>query len=99
MLRDLTVKGSVAMSFGFSMGQNTVPRDVTHARIDPSVKVIRWGVFTGCSQLEVVELCEGLDRIEGGAFNCCKSLKYFKVPSTVKKIEEEAFRDCIQLVR
>ena len=61
-----------------------IPRDVTHARIDPSVKVIAAGAFRGCEQLVAVELCEGLELIGQSAFYSCKSLKCFKAPPKSK---------------
>ena len=63
-----------------------IPRDITHVRIDPSVKVIAAEAFEGCEELLEVELCKGLAQIGAGAFNGCKSLNRFKVPHTVKKI-------------
>ena len=51
-----------------------------------------------CEQLVEVELCEGLEEIEGIAFRDCTSLKRFKVPSTVKEIGGDAFSECNQLV-
>ena len=72
--------------FLYREGQ-AVPRDVTHARIDPSVKFIAEGAFKDCEQLEEVELCEGLAIIGDDAFFGCKSLIRFKAPSTVKKID------------
>ena len=67
------------------------PRNVTHARIDPSVKVIAAHAFHDCKQLEEVDLCEGPEEIEFCAFQNCKSLRSMKVPSTVKKIGAQAF--------
>ena len=61
-------------------GQPTVPRDVTHARIDPSVKVIGRQAFNDYKQLMEVELCEGVVQIEQYAFYRCISLKRFKSP-------------------
>ena len=74
-----------------------IPRDITHARIDPSVKEIAARAFQGCEQLEVVEVSEGLEKIGRWAFRGCKSLKLFKVPSTVKLIDVGAFEGCGQL--
>ena len=74
-----------------------IPRDVSHVRIDPSVKLLAVGAFQNCEQLVVVELCEGLLWIGERAFDGCKSLKYIKVPSTVKVIGVYAFFGCEQL--
>ena len=76
-----------------------IPRDITHLRIDPSVKKIGDHAFMGCEQLVVVELCEGLLQIGERSFSGCKSLERIsKVPSTVKKIGDYAFNSCEQLV-
>ena len=45
-----------------------------------------------------VELCEGLERIDGYSFKECKSLKRFKIPSTVNRVGEAAFFGCDQLI-
>ena len=75
-----------------------IPRDITHLRIDPSVKKIGDHAFMGCEQLVVVELCEGLLQIGERSFSGCKSLRSMKVPSTVKRIGNYAFANCEQLV-
>lgn len=82
------------------MGQDRseIPRDITHARVDPSVNVIGEKSFDNCKQLVEVEFCEGLEEIGFRAFSYCTSLTKFKVPSTVKKIGAEAFCNCEQLV-
>ena len=74
-----------------------IPRDVTHARIDPSVKEIDDSAFNGCEQLVEVQLSEGLEIIGYAAFAACKSLERFIVPSTVREIVAEAFSECSQL--
>mmetsp|Transcript_29808 Transcript_29808/g.62243 ORF Transcript_29808/g.62243 Transcript_29808/m.62243 type:complete len:858 (-) Transcript_29808:905-3478(-) len=76
---------------------SVIPRDVTHVRIDQSVKVIGAWAFGDCYQLREVEFCEGLVKIENHAFYDCKSLKLIKIPSTVKVIEKRAFCRCNQL--
>ena len=75
-----------------------IPQDISHARIDPSVKIIAAYAFAYCVKLVEVEVSEGLVVIEVGAFHNCKSLTRMKVPSTVKKIGNSAFYNCEQLV-
>ena len=78
-----------------------ISADITHLRIDPSVKVIAQGAFSGCEQLKFVDIvpCEtGLEMIGQDAFYKCKSLRRFNVPSTVKKIGTWAFFGCEHLV-
>ena len=43
--------------------RSEIPRDVTHATVDPSVKVIDDRAFKDCDQLVKVVLCEGLQQI------------------------------------
>ena len=76
-----------------------IPRDVTHVRIDPSVKVIDASAFRDCDKLIEVELCEGLELIGEHAFWGCKSLKCMAIPSSVKVIGKHAFHGCHQLVQ
>ena len=77
---------------------SAIPRDVTHVRIDASVKVICRYAFRDCHQLVEVVLSEGLEYIEGGAFSDCISLQRMKFPSTIKGIGAYAFYDCFQLM-
>ncbi len=74
-----------------------VPRDVTHVKVDPTVKVIGKDAFGCCYQLRNVELCEGLEQIDAWSFGFCTSLTSISIPSTVKVIGDEAFDCCNQL--
>ena len=80
-------------------GRSEIPWSVTHATLDPSVKVIGDEAFKDCVQLVEVVLCEGLEKIEKGAFGDCKSLKGMEIPSTVKVVGNGAFVNCDQLVK
>ena len=75
-----------------------IPRNVTHVKVDPAVKVIREQAFVGCTQLMIVELCEGLEQIDREAFRYCTSLTSISVPSTVKWIDKYAFCRCSKLI-
>ena len=83
--------------------RDDIPRDITHARISPSVKSIGVAAFKDCEQLIEVDLSEGLEHIgdgsqlDEGAFQNCKSLRHMKVPFTVKKIGTCAFKGCEKL--
>ena len=79
--------------------RSEIPRDVTHVRIDPTVKKIGNCAFMGCEKLVEVKLCEGLEEIGQAAFRGCNSLHRIKIPSTVKKIDQLALYGCIQLKR
>ncbi len=75
-----------------------IPEDVTHVRVDPSVKEIGEYAFRSRRHLRNVELLEGLEQIAPGAFRECTSLEHINIPSTVKTIWHEAFADCTQLM-
>ena len=74
-----------------------IPRDVTHVKVHPSVRVIGARAFAGCSRLMHVELCKGLKTIEEYAFFSCTSLRDIVIPPSVKAIDQGAFRSCSQL--
>lgn len=74
-----------------------IPMNVTHVKIDPSVKVIGACAFRGRSQLSIVELSKGLKRIDSWAFDNCTSLERITIPSTVRLVGRYAFFGCTQL--
>jgi hypothetical protein len=77
---------------------NAIPRNVTHVKVDPSVKEIQKKAFYNCDSLVEVEFSEGLERIARWAFNCCINLKHInKLPSTLKEIGGYAFNCCHNL--
>ena len=78
-------------------GVDEVPEDVTHVRVDSSVTVIPAKAFNNHRQLEVVEILEGLIRIEENAFDSCETLKRINIPSTLTEIGNSAFQYCHKL--
>lgn len=76
-----------------------IPRNVTHARIHPSVKVIKSCAFNRCANLVEVEMNEILQVIGPSAFSDCVRLERIKggFPSTLEQIESEAFLCCKKL--
>ncbi len=85
----------------FIYNENTkgdIPNDVTHVKVDPSVKEIRDKAFRNCHSLVKVEFSEGLKVIGEGAFQFCRNLKHMnKLPSTLKEIHDWAFAVCRRL--
>ena len=77
--------------------RHDIPRDVTHVKVDPSIKVIGRHAFYDFKMLRWVELCKGLEHIDGGAFKACKSLERIIIPSNIKVIGERAFSSCTML--
>jgi hypothetical protein len=78
--------------------KDVIPRNVTHVKVDPSVKEIPDNAFQDCHSLVEVEFSEGLEVIGRSAFWTCTNLKYInKLPSTLKEIGDYAFGDCESL--
>jgi hypothetical protein len=82
--------------FVYLGGEQVVPRNVTHVRIDRSVKIIPREAFRGRRALLSVETHDDLEKIEGNAFNRCTSLRGIKLPG-VRIVEEGAFFNCTAL--
>lgn len=60
--------------------------------------------FRGCTNLQRIELPEGLPELSAGStyntsgfFRGCSSLEYVKLPSTLKKIDDHCFYQCSSL--
>jgi hypothetical protein len=79
--------------------KDALPRkNVTHVKVDPSVKEIHDFAFGNYESLVEVEFSEGLERIGTCAFHNCTNLKYInKLPSTLKEIQMCAFGACHSL--
>jgi hypothetical protein len=78
--------------------KDDIPDNVTHVKVDPSVKEIHAWAFQDCHLLVEVEFSEGLQVIGHGAFCECTNLKHInKLPSTLKEIGDYAFESCWNL--
>jgi hypothetical protein len=78
--------------------KDDIPDNVTHVKVDSSVKEIHAWAFKDCVSLVEVEFSEGLEVIGHGAFHNCTNLMLInKLPSTLKEIGEDAFRNCKSL--
>ena len=62
-----------------------------------SKKQLAQYAFTGCKQLEYVELPNSLTHINDYAFQKCEKLTQIVIPDTLKVIADYAFKDCIKL--
>jgi hypothetical protein len=71
-----------------------IPKDVIHAQVHPSIKVIREQAFLRQSLLMSVELHDGIEVIEKEAFYECCSLCKILSPPLVRAIKERAFSYC-----
>jgi hypothetical protein len=82
--------------FVYLGGEQVVPEDVTHVRIDRSVKIIPERAFQCRRNLLSVETHNDLEKIERNAFYCCTSLRGIKLPG-VRIVEQLAFWGCYAL--
>lgn len=78
------------------VGQQEVPRDVTHVRIDESVRIIPQDAFYGRRYLVSVEMHNGVDEIWTRAFCNCISLRSIRLTGVII-IQESAFNGCRNL--
>lgn len=64
-----------------------------------SVKIVRAGMFEGCTNLKRIVLPENLTAIEARAFARCTSLKEIFLPESLTEIGADAFYKCKKLRR
>ncbi len=87
-----------------------IPRDVTHVKVDPSVKVIgdeafmgrrklRSAAFQGCTLLERIIIPSTVKVIGRYAFYCCAQLRNVELCEGLERIHWEAFQGCTSLER
>jgi hypothetical protein len=79
--------------FVYLGGEQVVPNDVTHVRIDRSVKIIPELAFFRHRSLVSVETHVGIEIIGKQAFDGCFSLRGIKLPG-VSEIGCMAFNNC-----
>jgi hypothetical protein len=82
--------------FIYRGGDQEVPRDVTHAIVDPSVDNIRRKAFFECRHLVSLEMHDEVKIIERQAIQRCSSLRKIKLLG-VRVIESSAFGGCTAL--
>jgi hypothetical protein len=71
-----------------------IPRDVSHVRIDLSVRAIKDKAFLNHEQLKILILNNGLEEIGEQAFCCCTSIEHIVIPNAVRTITGWAFYNC-----
>ena len=74
----------------------TIPGQIKNGDITYTVTTIG-SVFSGCSDLQSVELNEGIETINMSAFLNCTSLSDIVFPKSMKSIAINAFRGCTSL--
>lgn len=70
--------------------KDEIPRNITHLKIDSSVREIPDCSFSSCRSLVHVEFHEGLLVIGKSAFAHCRSLEFVNLPSSLEEIHEDA---------
>ena len=65
--------------------------------VEPGVKAIGQGAFSGCGGMTEVLLPESVERIGEQAFSQCRELKELRIPGSVKRLEKLSFFDCGKL--
>ena len=65
--------------------------------VPDTVTTIKYCAFGDCSNLETVQLANGLTDIEDSAFSGCVKLQSIYIPSNVRHIGECAFSGCVKL--
>mmetsp|Transcript_14243 Transcript_14243/g.29071 ORF Transcript_14243/g.29071 Transcript_14243/m.29071 type:complete len:328 (+) Transcript_14243:63-1046(+) len=83
----------IFMFTGQYFGEQFVPTDVTHVRIDRSVKIIPMDALMDCEQLVYVETHNEMEKIQEQAFYDCRSLRGIKLPGVVE-VRLGAFNNC-----
>jgi hypothetical protein len=79
--------------FVYLGGEQEVPYNITHVRIDRSVKIIPEQAFQNHENLVSVETHDGIEKIEQCAFNGCISLRGIELPG-VREVGYCAFFLC-----
>jgi hypothetical protein len=80
-----------------SMGDHNAPSDVTHIRIDSSVRRIMPYAFNERFHLRIMILNEELEEIGRSAFVLCLSLGEIVIPNNIRSIGDDAFSSCAGL--
>ena len=68
-------------------------------KIGGNVNVIDEKLLGDFSNLSVLELCEGVTKMEQNSFKGCKSLTQIKIPKSVTSIENNTFDGCTSLTQ
>lgn len=92
---NLLYLGSENNPYLILMGVST--EDITSCVVHKDTKVINGSAFSGCAQLESIELPQGLEIISPWAFSSCSKLTSIVIPNGVTTIGEGAFYDCTAL--
>lgn len=70
---------------------------MTSIRIPKGLKIISFGLLSGCEKLTSVKIPDSVTTIQAKAFKSCQSLENITIPDSVTAIEELAFEHCENL--
>lgn len=65
--------------------------------LQESTTLLDYSRFSGCEELETVEIPEGIKIVGSYAFLGCKKLKNVRFPQSIKEIKFAAFYGCLNL--
>jgi len=88
---------SSVVEYVYTAGNNDIPDNVTHVRVQSGVIKINDWKFHNQRSLKEVILNNGLEQIGSDAFSYCTALRSITLPSTVIMVGYSAFRDCATL--
>ena len=102
---ELIIKGTGKMkNYDFSYDFEKTPwyisahnEQIKKVIIEEGVENIGNYAFSGCSNLEEVELSNTIVSIGNVAFADCKQIKKIEIPSSIEEIKNRAFEDCTGL--
>lgn len=75
----------------------TIKSSVTYADKEFQVVSIANSAFKDCTEIEGLEIEEGIMAIGNNAFDGCKNLKYVLLPKSVNTLGNSAFKNCSSL--
>ncbi|WMJ86081.1 leucine-rich repeat protein [Anaerocolumna sp. MB42-C2] len=81
----------------YSFGDVVIPETVSNTGITYKVTQISDSAFSGCMDLDSIQLPETITVIGDSAFAGCGSLHTVNIPESVTDIGDYAFRDCFSL--
>lgn len=70
---------------------------ITSITIDYGVTSIGTSAFTGCSNVQQINIPDSVEHIDPYAFSFCKGLHTVKLPASLTLISEDLFAECANL--
>ena len=89
-------RGKLKNCLWYIFGDQKTPESLKQVKITDAL-VLGLEAFAECANLESVELCDKLVRIDSGAFYGCSGLLEITIPQNVTVIGDSAFYGCAKL--